>query len=372
MVSLTLSAKSLTEHYCTGPLQCVNNIRNVMDSMKKQIPGFDILKFIMAILIVSIHADLANAATIDFLKLGRVIQVLQSFAVPEFFVISSFLFFRKCFSEGIPNSKKHLKKFVLRLAYVYLFYFVLLSPVIIPNRGWFSMGVVSGALTFFEDLLLRYTFPGSWFLSALVVASTIVFILLSYRIKPYLLIGIFFLLHLYISNVNSLPENLQMFYLYYEEHIRDIRLSFPVALFWVGLGALMAYPPFQSDLCKLQKYKILVWATFFVAFICEYYKIGFRGVFGTLIVVCLFLIFYNINLKTAPIYKRLREYSILFFFWHFIVLQIFTIIFHDATTAIEVLDVWLFVITVIAVFFISTFILWLENKRGMNWIKYSH
>ena len=144
---------------------------------KRQIQGFDLLKFIMALFIVGIHAHFSDSLIANNYQLiGGGINKIQGLTVPIFFVISSFLFFRKSFSCLKDNNKLYLK-FIKRLGIVYLFYFILLSPVIINNRGWFDMDLVTGALSFIKDVFLRYTYPGSWFLSALVMATTIVFFL---------------------------------------------------------------------------------------------------------------------------------------------------------------------------------------------------
>lgn len=53
--------------------------------------SFDLLKFILALVIVSIHAGIGRTTPIQ----SEYVANLQSFAVPLFFVISSYLFFNK-------------------------------------------------------------------------------------------------------------------------------------------------------------------------------------------------------------------------------------------------------------------------------------
>ena len=67
--------------------------------MKKTIIGFDVLKFLMALLIVSIHIPIKN----DYFS------IIQNLGVPVFFVLSSFFLISKSRREsfkggGIQNS----------------------------------------------------------------------------------------------------------------------------------------------------------------------------------------------------------------------------------------------------------------------------
>lgn len=59
---------------------------------KKIISGLDVMKFLMAFLIVDIHI---HGSIITPILREYIIQPLESLAVPTFFVISSFLFFRR-------------------------------------------------------------------------------------------------------------------------------------------------------------------------------------------------------------------------------------------------------------------------------------
>ena len=59
----------------------------------KIVKGFDILKVVMAFVVVSIHSEIADGFTNEVLcQLG---YSVNSLAVPVFFVISSFLFFSR-------------------------------------------------------------------------------------------------------------------------------------------------------------------------------------------------------------------------------------------------------------------------------------
>lgn len=64
-----------------------------MKSQQKIIGGFDLLKFLMALIIVNIHANLKDVVSgTVFLNLW---EYVNSLAVPVFFVLSSYFLFKK-------------------------------------------------------------------------------------------------------------------------------------------------------------------------------------------------------------------------------------------------------------------------------------
>ena len=74
--------------------------------MRKQYNGLDLLKFIMALIVVMIHVK-PNGHS-DFLS--HVFQPLQSISVPMFFVISSVLLFSKLNRGGVYGCPKIYKE----------------------------------------------------------------------------------------------------------------------------------------------------------------------------------------------------------------------------------------------------------------------
>ena len=80
---------------------------------------FDIVKFIMALMVVAIHSSLFPMVLYPWLRL----------AVPMFFIISSYFFFgnlRKVETDKEKN--KRLWKYVKRNLILYGFWFVVLLP----------------------------------------------------------------------------------------------------------------------------------------------------------------------------------------------------------------------------------------------------
>lgn len=76
-----------------------------LNTASSLIPGLDILKFVMALLVVAIHAEAVNGIS----GVYEVASPLISCAVPVFFVISAYLVFRKIRVGSVtpPLSKSH-------------------------------------------------------------------------------------------------------------------------------------------------------------------------------------------------------------------------------------------------------------------------
>lgn len=127
---------------------------------------FDIVKFIMALMIVAIHSNLFPMVLYPWLRL----------AVPMFFIISSYFFFGSLQKlETDKEKKQRLWKYIKRNLILYGFWFVALLPYTLYIRKYFEGGVISGIFKFIKALLFASTFPVSWYIQASIVAVTVIF-----------------------------------------------------------------------------------------------------------------------------------------------------------------------------------------------------
>lgn len=87
-------------------------------------------------------------------------------------------------------------------------------------------------------------------------------------------------------------------------------------------------------------------------------------------VLPLFVLFYNWNLESKPIYKMMRQSSILIFTLHFIFIGIFRMVCPD----VELLQhgLFLYVILVLLCLLSSIVILKLKDYKIFSWLKYSY
>ena len=144
--------------------------------MRKQNDMIDLLKFLAAIMVVGIHtgplksfSDLAN---------NVIFQGVARLAVPFFFAVSAYFLFRKI-NNNPMDGKAIVSKYVIRLAKLYLFWFIILFPVIIRIRllnfvpGY---GLKMSLIIFLREIIWCSSFQGSWFLNASIVCAIIVYV----------------------------------------------------------------------------------------------------------------------------------------------------------------------------------------------------
>ena len=195
----------------------------------------------MSVAILMLHTRILGSLT-DF------IYPLLRMAVPLFFMISAFLFFRKLEKRGselrLGEAVDRLRHFATRSAKLYFFWLAILIVPTAILRGWYAMPWWEAVAELAFRVVFGSTFVASWYLSASVVALAILVALrygagmrcrsvlavgtlgyaLALAFQPYAwLFGDGFMI--FSSELASLwaPYN-----------------SFPVALFWMGIGMTVA------------------------------------------------------------------------------------------------------------------------------------
>lgn len=135
--------------------------------------GLDLVKFIMALLIVVLHthpfdgiSDVLNFTTADVL--GRV-------AVPFFFAATGFLMERKLKNSG--NMNKVVGKYVWNILKLYLIWTVIYFPIIIcyGKITCEERGLKYAVLAFFRDTVLSGSYVHLWYLPATMTGVVLVF-----------------------------------------------------------------------------------------------------------------------------------------------------------------------------------------------------
>lgn len=213
-----------------------------MNSGKRNVWAFDVLKFTLAIVIVSLHAGVSEAFV---MPINNFVRNFQNLAVPCFFLVSSVLFFGKVFQEGNTQYQwKQLWHYEKRLFLLYGIWQLVLLPVSLLTHDYVEHGLM-GVLYYLKDMLFSYTFPASWFFGALIVAMPLVFVV---RNKPLLQLVIAILLYIYFMTESILPESMQMPFEWYRSNITPPRISFPEGFLWLSLGCFMAKKELTTSL----------------------------------------------------------------------------------------------------------------------------
>lgn len=147
---------------------------------RKQYRAIDIAKFVMAILVVAIHVRPFTGQTAFVYD-----DIIARIADPLFFQMTAFLFFEKIFAQISGDlrqgmSWRMLGNYMKRILALYTAWFVIYAPVVLP-RTWQECGNIRGMLL---ALLKKYWLSGyygaMWFMTALLLAMPLVFILTKY------------------------------------------------------------------------------------------------------------------------------------------------------------------------------------------------
>lgn len=207
-----------------------------MKSQQKIIGGFDLLKFLMALIIVNIHANLKNVVsdTVFF----YLWEYVNSLAVPVFFVLSSYFLFKKMREVENCAGFKLIFHYEERLIKLYAFWIIILMPVILVF--WHPEYLSSSFMViplFIKNFFLGYQFGASWFFGALIVGVPIIYFI-SYAVNEKIALVISFIIYVYLY----MDIDEKNFFQIYEKYIRTPILSFPAGLLWISLGALLSNP----------------------------------------------------------------------------------------------------------------------------------
>lgn len=325
----------------------------------KQYNGVDILKFVMALIVVMIHVK----PNIHSNELFVLFKPLTMVAVPVFFVISSVLIFNKL-NNGNNGA---LLKYCKRIGILYLCWLIIDSWFVFTHKSYFTEGWIRGFLDFIKDVFFATTFPGSWFLSASVIGVVLVYYM-SQKVNSFIVFLLCLLMYLYVCAITQLPAEFKTPYKWYAEHVREeVHLSFPAQMIWISLGQLIS-----KKISWLQSvrnvYPISVWiscVSFFLLMLTG------NQILKIVVVLMFVITAYLVNIPNKPIYKRIRNYSILVFFFHFCIagkMNRFCNIVGDS-----LLTNWLYYILVVIVSItFAEAVLRLEQHRGFSYLKYLH
>ncbi len=144
----------------------------------KQYAAIDIARYVSALLVVCIHvypfAGISETFNTYF------IQTLCRLAVPFYFVVSGFFFFRKWDPDEEEANEAHFKRYEWRILKLYLIWSVIYLPYVIWNyasQGFSFLDVFA----YIRDFVMTRSYYHLWFLPALIVGMWIVY--MSYTRK---------------------------------------------------------------------------------------------------------------------------------------------------------------------------------------------
>lgn len=273
--------------------------------------GFDILKILMAFVIVSLHAGVSK----EFCQpISTIVLNFQNLAVPVFFVLSSCLFFDKFFASA-EQDPKAIFKYERRLLILYIIWSVIMIPITLLLHHYQAYGI-QGLLYWIKDFFFDYTFYASWFFGALLVGMAIVFLL---RNQPWILLFMSVVLYIIFTFYTAMPNWVVSPFEWYHQHIGTPSRSFPFGIVWIGMGCLMS----RFDVLGTVKQMIINRCRVGILCLgliasCAYKPFQIVGVFSVI------SMFYAMNGKkmNQPLWIFFRKCSIVIYCVHYVFIHL--------------------------------------------------
>lgn len=319
-------------------------------------PGLDLLKFILAILIIATHTQLFEEIPI----LHQLIAPIKESAVPTFFAISAYLFVQRInncnnnYESGII-----LKKNIKRLLTIFCIWYILMLPM-----TYFRFFSVANLKETVYAILLSCTFNGYWFFKALIINTIILYYC---RSKNKLLISsiVFFFVYIfwsynYIFNYYSI--NISPYY------------SFYYHTFYFYIGALMAH--YERSLGNPKT--SITFFLYIVVILLSLNSVLFP--IGRLLIPCILIILFKNFAQSfnKQILLRMRALSILLYVTQFMIIWIYNNLCNDylnhTSDIYQILQysVTRFIVVLSIALGFSLLILRLEKKPSLSFLKKLH
>lgn len=330
----------------------------------------DILKFIMSVFVVATHTSLFSPYLTPVVRL----------AVPVFFILSGYFFFSKINSMAPSNKKAYLKKSVKHNLQLYLFWFVVLSPLTFYIRGYFSNSFLDGFLQLIKDFFLGSTFQASWYITALIICFVFIFYLSKKCGNTCLFIigAILYIPALISSNYNfvsQLNNGMAESYKIFVEIFSLPCNNFFAGFIYVVLGKILAEEKKKTNL----KIDATLSVALFVLLIFEYIALSLGKVHikntdcfimlpVTAFYICRFTLSLNIKCSFSTI---LRKLSTLSYCSHMAVFMCVgkTLSLLDIN---DKLNIIVFALTLLITWLLGLVILKMEKYKVFGFLKYSH
>lgn len=296
-----------------------------------QYNGFDIAKFVMAILVVIIHGH--PLSDISFNLNYAVVSGVAKVAVPYFFMASGFLLFRKM-SSLYDLDWGRIKHYLIHIFRLYMVWTVIYLPIIIYTDILHSdKGALHGVLVVIRNTVMNGSYVQLWFLHALLVSAVFVAGLLYFRVSVRKIFILF--LFGYLIGLVGLQYYLAFDYFFPEgslvykacKVLKYIfvtpRNGFCIGALYFFMGAYLSQKTSQISPDRLKGYI----AVFFALLMVEVMGSSFCGLtnhhfvhacYFFLVPFTYYLFLYTkaVKLKDSSVWVYLRKQSMFIFYTH--------------------------------------------------------
>ncbi len=291
--------------------------------------GLDVAKFIMAILVVTLHAHPLQewSYNLNYAMTNGVTRI----AVPYFFIASGFLLFRKTTLYDFDRAR--IKRYLIHIFRLYMVWTAIYLPIILWMAVHHAKGATYGILVAIRNTVMAGSYFQLWFLQALLVAVIILALLLYWHVS---LRNIFWLTFMgYVVALIGEPYYCVFAYFFPDgsfgyEVAKGLKKVFVTPRNGICFGALFvfvgAYLSQRNCHIPLSRLKIYM-ACGFVLLLAEVMGTSFSGItqhgymhdcyFMLLpLTICIFLYSKAVELPDLPIWSYLRKQSMFIFYIH--------------------------------------------------------
>lgn len=318
--------------------------------------GYDVLKFLLAILIVAAHTQLF----IEFPSFHYYFSILCSCAIPTFFAVSSFLFIKKIDCAKNKSEERNIfYKTIKRQFCIFGIWYIIMFPM-----AYFRFWDVATIKESIYAILFSCSLNGYWFFKALIINTAILYFFRRNKSLCILsiLAVIIYLFWAYNYKLHFIRWSISPYYSFYY-HI------FPFCI-----GALYA----RKDWMKKQSVSVLV-----ILFLACYLIATFNYLnpVGRALFPCVLLPLFNKLQFTSISPQRCLKYrqtSILFYVMQFVLIWIYDMAYTnylaEDSVIYQILDssAVRFIFILILLYVISTAFLYVENTEKGARLKYMH
>lgn len=336
--------------------------------MRKQYDCIDATKLGMSLCVLAIHADLFKGLLSPTIRL----------AVPIFFIFTGFLFFSKLNNTSESEKKKVLWSMEKRYIQLYLFWFVVLLPITIYYREYYTYGLVDFVRIFLKELLFGSTFRASWYLMACILGTIIVHWLSRINQKLLILIGIVcYLFATFVSKYHVLIQNDKLLSALYSAINNCIGKPYNnlfISIMYLTIGKKIA----DYKAVPLKTYSILGFFICYICLLCEFLVARNQFWFQynsdcwfmlapTATFFVLFVLALDIKLLHAHV---MRSMSTIIYCAHLTIMMVMKKIL--LILGVACTPMIIFISTIMCVTALAVVILKLENIHKFRVLKYSH
>ena len=348
----------------------------VTKPVRKQRDILDLAKYILSFFIVALHTFFLDDYLYPWLRL----------AVPLFFLISAYLLAEKLKETPKEDHWKVTWKYIKRNLYLYLFWMLVLLPIIVYLRlDWWDGNVGMFIWRIFSNSLFGSPCPPLWFIVASMFGALMMFVTQKIHrafsfpiILIFLAITVFFSSYSFVLEGNSTLVDIKDYWILIFTRPQH---SFPTAIVFMLSGQLVSR--YNIEITKKWQY-ILVGILTIGALVGLYFEWDYLSVYNgnktfvTSVVilpasVLLFILIKDIHLKLKYA-SWMRKMSTIVYTTNYTTASMFTYfftLFNHGMSSLEV-SIPVFLLTVLVCHGAGILIFYLEKKKHLGFLKYSH